>query len=288
MIVLASVEYIIKREDRKPFVTHRFELGPASVARVRGTSYEFGFDGFGEAVYYRTYSRPKADGTQEDWHDTVIRTVNGVMSIRKDWYMKNYLPWEDAYWQEFAEKMAIYFVQMKCMPPGRGLAVMGTDFVYERGSMALFNCGASKTDHLSYDCNWIMDALMCGVGVGFGATSEPVSMSAPNGKPYTFVIPDSREGWAESVERLILAYETGTNPVRFDYSDLRPSGSQIKGFGGIASGPEPLIKLHDRVTQYLDKFISGETSSLRMKADIIEIKYCLINHNNSFMVAIVN
>lgn len=280
MIVLASVEYIIKREDRKPFVTHRFELGPASVARVRGTSYEFGFDGFGEAVYYRTYSRPKADGTQEDWHDTVIRTVNGVMSIRKDWYMKNYLPWEDAYWQEFAEKMAIYFVQMKCMPPGRGLAVMGTDFVYERGSMALFNCGASKTDHLSYDCNWIMDALMCGVGVGFGATSEPVSMSAPNGKPYTFVIPDSREGWAESVERLILAYETGTNPVRFDYSDLRPSGSQIKGFGGIASGPEPLIKLHDRVTQYLDKFISGETSSLRMKADIINALGCCVVAGN--------
>ncbi len=38
--------------------------------------------------------------------------------------------------------------------------------------------------------------------------------------------------------------ETMRNKMpEFDYSLVRPAGAVIHGFGGIASGPDPLIKL---------------------------------------------
>ena len=70
---------------------------------------------------------------------------------------------------------------------------------------------------------------------------------------YLYVIPDTREGWVESVKLLIDSYFTGSAPVEFDYSNIRPAGAPIKGFGGIASGPEPLMELHKALCDGLDK-----------------------------------
>lgn len=46
----------------------------------------------------------------------------------------------------------------------------------------------------------------------------------------------------------------------FDYSQIRPIGTPIAGFGGLASGPDPLEKLHKRVESYLDTFCIGYIS----------------------------
>ena len=43
----------------------------------------------------------------------------------------------------------------------------------------------------------------------------------------------------------------------FDYSQIRPEGEPIKGFGGVASGPAPLRKLHNRVESYLNAIATG-------------------------------
>ena len=39
--------------------------------------------------------------------------------------------------------------------------------------------------------------------------------------------------------------------IEFDYSKVRKAGLPIKGFGGISSGPEPLVRLHDQLTVLL-------------------------------------
>ena len=39
----------------------------------------------------------KADGLPESWHDTVIRVMNGLFSIRKDWYIRNHIPWDESF-----------------------------------------------------------------------------------------------------------------------------------------------------------------------------------------------
>jgi len=54
----------------------------------------FGFNGLGEFVYNRTYSRVKADGTNEKWHETVERVVNGTFNMQKRWIELHELGWD--------------------------------------------------------------------------------------------------------------------------------------------------------------------------------------------------
>jgi ribonucleoside-triphosphate reductase len=264
------------------FVKHRFELSHVAQDRLRSLVPPFGYDGFGELVFYRTYSRMKADGGQEDWADVITRVVNGTFSIRKDWYLKNYIAWDEDYWQEFAAGFAHYAFMMKWMPPGRGLWAMGSDFVYERGSMALYNCAYTDltSKHLWDDISWLMDSLMHGVGVGFGPTrDDKLRIYKPAGT-YDHVIPDSREGWCESEAALIRAYTVPDQKLpRFIYDGIRPAGLPIRGFGGISSGPGPLIDLHQRTAAEFERY------QTRPEYDVVYLKTNLANHVGCCVVA---
>jgi hypothetical protein len=269
---------------RTPFVRERFELRPSSVQRLRSTPWSFGFGAFSEIVYRdNNYCRLKADGTLEEWPDTIQRVVNGVMSIRKDHYLRNRLVWDEGRWQETAEEMALAFLRLECGPPGRGYSMMGTDFVYQRGSFALTNCAATslKKETIDKDFGWAADALLCGSGVGFECipdTGLRGVLSAPSGTPCTFSVPDSREGWVESIELLIGSYMGKHGAVEFAYDEIRPEGTPIKSFGGVCPGPEPLRKLHARMRQQLDKFVRGEITATRLKADIAnQIGDCVVS-----------
>jgi ribonucleoside-diphosphate reductase alpha chain len=267
-------------------IIQRFELTEESEAAIRATPYSFGFGGLGETTYYRTYSQviPSEGGNlrKEQFPDTIVRVVKGVMSIRKDWYLRQGVEWKDDYWQDYARRLGISAMKMNFLPPGRGLWVCGTEYVYSRGSMALNNCGAVSTakEGLVKAVSFTMDGLMCGVGIGFdtdwkptpaeavgrpgceicGFSSQPLSCSC---KYTTYVVHDSREGWVKSVELLLKSYvnrlhHSGqyVNPVQFDYSKVRPKGARITGFGGTASGAEPLQKLHSDIRAYFQAFYS--------------------------------
>ncbi len=265
---------------RREFVTFRFSLNVGTKLELKSKKPEFGFNGFGEAVFYRTYSRLKKDGTQEHWGDVVIRVTEGVMSIRKDWYLKHGLEWDESYWQEYAKKLAEHIFTMRLLPPGRGLWAMGTDYVYERGSAALNNCGATDTSDLAKSADWAMDMLMCGVGVGFNTAWEGKA-SMPNKKnPIEYTIEDSREGWVKSLRMLIESYTDGKKYPIFDYEMIRPAGTPIKGFGGTASGYAPLKQLHERVEKYLDDYCLGKYDKTRTVADIFNaIGACVVAGN---------
>lgn len=241
----------------------------------------FGFSGFGEVTYYRTYSRIKTDGSQEQWADTVIRVINGVLSIRKNHYVMNRLAWNEEVWQDYAKRLACAMFDMKWLPPGRGLWVMGTDYVYERGGAALNNCGAVDTSDLSEAADWTMDMLMCGVGVGFNTAWKGENVTMPDkSRPTLFLIPDSREGWVSSVRLLIESYTKNGSWVAFDYKAIRPEGSPISGFGGTASGAEPLKELHQRIEHYLDDYVHNKTDQTRTVADIMNaIGACVVAGN---------
>lgn len=240
-------------------VTSRFRLCENTINELNGMEPHFGFNGLGEVVFRRTYSRGG-----ESWKDVVVRVVEGAMTIRKEHYLRSSLRWDDEMWQETAHGMAISLFKMEWLPPGRGLWMMGTDFVYERGSMALNNCSATDTkEDLVHSAEWTMDGLMNGVGVGF-STNWRGEASPPDKEDFeTFIIPDSREGWVESLIRLMCAYidspRYGKNKFpKFDYTQIRPAGLPIKGFGGQSSGYEPLKKMHIRIEEYLDAFCAGE------------------------------
>lgn len=248
---------------RGDFIPERFNLPVEFKKSLICRKPQFGFGGLGELVYYRTYSRNN-EGKQEKWADTVIRVVEGVMSIRKSHMVINKLNWKDENWIAFSTQMAEYMFDMKFMPPGRGLFACGTEYVSERGSMALNNCAAVSTEDLVTAVGWAMDALMCGCGVGFDTIWQGKVISPDKSKPLIYSIPDTREGWVLSVVKLLEAYcpddKGKVRPFpKFLYNEIRQAGQPIKGFGGISSGPDPLIKLHKRIEAYLDCYIASQT-----------------------------
>ncbi len=249
---------------------------------------KFGFNGFGEATYYRTYSRLKENGSQEHWADTVIRVMQGIMSTRKDHYDKNLLPWDEKEMQALANKMAISMFEMKWLPPGRGLWAMGTNFVYKNGASALNNCGAVDVADLAIAADWAMDMLMCGVGVGYN-TDWKGDAKIPNPKKIeTFIIPDSREGWVMSVKMLIQSYTDNENTIEFDYSKIRPAGAIIKGFGGTSSGYKPLETLHLRIRKYMSDYCNGIHGKTRTVSDVMNAVGACVVAGNVRRSALIN
>jgi ribonucleoside-triphosphate reductase len=242
---------LLNSQTIKP-VTEKFSILDKTKEKIKHLKPNFGFNGQGEFVFMRTYSR---DG--ENWGDVVIRVIEGVLSIRKEHYMRNNLRWVDSDWQTFASDMALSMFDMEWLPPGRGLWMMGTEFVYQKGAMALNNCGACDTsEDIVHAAEWCMDALMNGVGVGFN-TMWRGEITLPNKEDQVKItIDDSREGWVDSLISLMSSYihskMYGKNkyPV-FDYSQIRSKGQKINGFGGVASGPEPLKKLHEQIESYM-------------------------------------
>ena len=262
-------------------VDARYTLPAEFKADLRERPVGWGFGPLSEAIYFRTYSRSNGD-VQEVWADTVARTVEGVMSIRKDWDLKMGKRWRDAEHDGFATELADAVHAMKVLPPGRGLWVMGTDYIYERGSHALNNCGAVDVRRSLADAaSWLMDSLMCGVGVGFTTQDARVHMTEPRGRRTTYVVPDTKEGWAESLRLLLRSYEVkDSRPVDFDYSLIRAEGEPIRGFGGTSAGYKPLEELHGRVRDFATAYARNAANQTRTVADVMNaVGMCVVAGN---------
>jgi len=129
-----------------------FKLDKAFVQGYKFKPLPFGFNGFGELVYRRTYSRPKDEEDEkspnagnEEWFETVERVVNGTYSLQKEWVQGSDLGWEDVKAQESAQEMYDLIFNMKFLPPGRGLWAMGSELTTKRKLYsALNNCGMNK------------------------------------------------------------------------------------------------------------------------------------------------
>ena len=156
---------------------------------------------------------------------------------------------------------------------GRALWSLGTDIINEKGlTESLYNCSFLSTqnikDNVSEPFVNAMDFLMLGVGVGFDTRGAgKVVIKEPKEKVETFVIPDSREGWNESVRLLIESFFGGNN-YDFDYSVIRPAGAPIKTFGGVSAGYKPLKQLHDAIRKTLSFNIGNPITETNI-ADII-------------------
>lgn len=215
---------------------------------------------FSEIVFLRTYSRKKEDGTKEKWWEVCRRVVEGTFSIQKDHAKKSFLPWNDNKAQKSAQEMYHRMFEMKWTPPGRGIQNMGTAMIHESGySTALQNCGAVSTGGMLKNdpgepFEFLMSASMMGVGIGFDTkgSEKGFRINEPVGEPWTYIVPDTREGWAESVRLLINSYLIpGKNPMEINTSQIRAKGELIKSFGTPAPGPEPLLKLHGLLRRFV-------------------------------------
>ena len=164
---------------------------------------------------------------------------------------------------------------------------MGTPITEEKKLFAaLNNCAFVSTENIAQEFSnpfcFLMDASMLGVGVGFDTKGEgTLILKGPNRERRieNWTIPDTREGWVESVRLLLDSYSMGTGEIQFDYTEIRPFGAPIKGFGGESSGPQPLMDLHDQIRTSLDNEI-GNPISLTAIVDIMNlIGKCVVAGN---------
>jgi adenosylcobalamin-dependent ribonucleoside-triphosphate reductase len=264
-----------------------FHLSPYFLAQYANREPEWGWkdaagNSIGELTFVRTYSRIKEDGTKEKWWEVCKRVIEGMYSIQKDHCLANRLEWNGNKAQASAQEAFERMFSFKWTPPGRGLAQMGTPLVMQhKNAASLLNCAFVSTGDMErhdpgYPFAWTTEALMLGIGVGFdtlGGTKFDNWTSAPTEEDVeTYVIPDTREGWAISVGKLVNSYLKPNKPrIEFDYSQIRPYGAPILTFGGTASGPEPLEDGHDKIRKVLDAHCAGLLQGYAAIVDIQNI-----------------
>jgi len=83
----------------------------------------------------------------------------------------------------------------------------------------------------------------------------------------------------DSVRRLLSSHFHHEAEVDFDYSQIRAAGLPLKTFGGVSSGPGPLIKLHQSLRRLLDAQ-RGAALSVTCITDIMNmIGACVVAGN---------
>ena len=225
--------YILYRNERAKTRAERRDV-PREVHALAEESKKYFRNPLGEFVYYRTYSRwIDSAGRRETW----IETVDRYMDFMRENLEEKLTP------EEYGDvRQAI--LNQEAMPSMRLLQFAGT--AARTANVSAYNCSFIAPSCLQ-DFGEIVYISMCGTGVGFSVESQNVQslpqIKRQTGKKLpTYVIPDSKEGWADSLVFGMQTWFDG-NDVEFDYSELRPAGARLKTMGGKSSGPDPLRAL---------------------------------------------
>lgn len=200
----------------------------------------------GYLTYKRTYARklnsedPNSD--TEEWDDTIER----IVAASRDQLNVGFTAAEE-------DRLRSYMHDLKGTVAGRFLWQLGTKTVDRLGLLSLQNCAFTTINEPVRPFTWAMDCLMLGSGVGVNLQREYVYKLPPVVENYQrpvraddpgadFIVPDSREGWVELLKRTLEAgfYGEGKS-FRYSTQLIRGKGTLIKGFGGVASGPEDLV-----------------------------------------------
>ena len=93
-----------------------FHLEKSFINQWKTVPPPFGFNGLGELVYLRTYSRLKENGENEKWWETIQRVVEGTYNIQKRHIESLHLGWNEDQAQTSAQEMYTRMFQMKFLP----------------------------------------------------------------------------------------------------------------------------------------------------------------------------
>jgi len=201
---------------------------------------------------------------RETWKEAVDRVRNMMHSMYADKGISTDIDW--AYDMMYKKKV---------LGSQRGLQFGGEPILKRHAK--IYNCTSSYCDRLRFfqECFWL---LLCGSGTGFSVQKHHVSKlptlehNPPEDKGTVYVIEDSIEGWADALGVLLSSYFS--KPVEefkqyknchilFDYSNIRPQGSNLSSGVGKAPGFEPLAKGLEKIRVLLDRCVSNGQKKLR-------------------------
>lgn len=154
-------------------------------------------------------------------------------------------------------------------------------FPIERHNEKMYNCATTYIDRIEA-FKQVMFCLLCGNGVGFSVQRHHVAKLPEIHRPgmifggatsQNFVIPDSIEGWADSIDVLVKSYFAGydSRKVEFDYSEIRPEGAPISS-GFKAPGPEGLRAAHEKIRSVFDKALNERKKNPSDGTDKVKLK----------------
>ena len=242
-----------------------------------------------QVITRRTYNRPTDDTglNFETWQETVGRVID-----HQAWL------WERAKGdelsdQEYAELYDLeqLMLDRKVLMSGRSLWLGGTDVAKTREA-SQFNCSFTCVETV-YDVVDVLWLLLQGCGVGFkpivgtlngfskpikniktvrsvrtekGGSENNAEFWDPDTKTWTIRVGDSAEAWAKSIGKL-LAGKYPADTLVLDFSQLRPAGERLKGYGWISSGDEAISVAYTAIARILN----GRADSLLTRMDILDI-----------------
>lgn len=190
-----------------------------------------------ELTFKQSYARhARALNRRESWDESVER----VMKMHREWLGSRSKLLET----ELNEIEESYKAQ-KILGSQRSLQ-FGGDAVLAKHPRS-YNCTSCYVDSPKR-FSQALYLLLCGAGVGYSVQRHHVTQLSPvrsstelvEAETYSYVIPDTIEGWCDALDALISAYMGGTFIPSFDFSEIRPAGAPISSCGGRAPGPYPL------------------------------------------------
>ena len=231
--VKAAKHYVLYRQERSKLRAQGVEI-PENVRKLAIDSQKYFRNALGEFVYYRSYSRWIEE---ENRRETYIETVDRYVSFMKE-NLGNKL--KDTEYKEIREAI----LNQQAMPSMRLLQFSGK--AATATNVCAYNCSFIAPESFQ-DLAEIMYISMCGTGAGWAVESAnvekfPQIMMQTGEKLPTHVIPDNKEGWADSLTLGMKTWASGKD-IDFDFSQLRAEGARLKTMGGKSSGPAPLMRL---------------------------------------------
>tara|TARA_R110000822_G_scaffold36254_5_gene102114 strand:- start:1119 stop:2906 length:1788 start_codon:yes stop_codon:yes gene_type:complete len=177
----------------------------------------------------------------------------------------------------------------KVLTSGRTLWLGGTDVAKKREA-SQFNCSFTNVETVM-DCVDVLWLLLQGCGVGFrpivgqltgfekpmqdleiirstrtekGGNENNVETFSDG--VWTIKVGDSAESWAKSIGKLV-AHKFSANKLVLDFSEIRPAGDRLAGYGWISSGDASLATAYQAIFDILNR----RAGSLLNRMDILDV-----------------
>lgn len=204
----------------------------------------------GEYVFLSKYSQTNG-GKKETWD----QAVNRVMDMHIKQYRNVVSPKDMPEFLNMFEKAYELYHDQRILGAQRALQ-FGGELMLEKHAR-LYNCSASYIDRITV-FEEIMYLLLCGCGVGYSVQRiHTEKLPVPKGFDHSlpkevFVCPDTIEGWAACVGKLMKNYYNGLAEPDFDLSLIRPKGAFIRG-GFRAPGSEPLRVALNKIKDFISR-----------------------------------
>lgn len=242
-----------------------------------------------QVITRRTYNRPTNDaGTEfESWRETISRVIDHQQWLWERAAKRELLDVEYAELYDLEQLM----LDRKVLPSGRTLWLGGTNVAKLREA-SQFNCSFTHVETV-YDVVDVLWLLLQGCGVGFkpivgtlngfskpikkikvvrstrtekGGNEQNVETWDSENKVWTITVGDSAEAWAKSIGKL-MAGKYPADTLVLDFSQLRPAGERLKGYGWISSGDSAISTAYVAIANILN----GRADSLLTRMDILDI-----------------